>query len=123
MAHKKAGGSTQLGRDSVSKRLGVKLFEGQYAKNGSIIIRQRGSKFRPGKGVMQGGDDTIFASVNGIVHFSRKKIRKFHGHLESANFVSVVPETAEVSAAKAAKKAAPKVRSAAKVAKKAARKA
>lgn len=110
MAHKKAGGSTQLGRDSVSKRLGVKLFEGQYAKNGAIIIRQRGSKFRPGKGVMQGGDDTIFASMNGIVHFSRKKIRKFHGHLEAANFVSVVAETAEAKAAKAERAAAPKKR-------------
>ena len=90
MAHKKAGGSTQLGRDSISKRLGVKLFEGEYAKSGSIIIRQRGSKFRPGPGVMQGTDDTLFASINGIVHFAKKKIRKFHGHLEEAKFVSVV---------------------------------
>lgn len=91
MAHKKAGGSTQLGRDSKSKRLGVKLFEGQFARNGAIIIRQRGSKFRPGKGVMQGGDDTLFASIDGIVHFAKKKIRKFHGHLEEAKFVSVLP--------------------------------
>jgi len=98
MAHKKAGGSTQLGRDSESKRLGVKLYEGQYAKNGSIIIRQRGSKFRVGKNVMRGGDDTLFASAAGIVHFSKKKVRKFHGHLEEAKFVSVVPLEKEAKA-------------------------
>lgn len=69
----------------------MKLFEGQYAKNGAIIIRQRGSKFRVGKNVMRGGDDTLFASAAGIVHFAKKKIRKFHGHLEEAKFVSVVP--------------------------------
>jgi large subunit ribosomal protein L27 len=120
MAHKKAGGSTQLGRDSVSKRLGVKLFEGQYAKNGAIIIRQRGSKFRPGPGVMKGGDDTLFASMDGIVHFSNKKIRKFHGHLERANFVSVVAEAPEAKEAKVAKAA---VTAQKKVARKAAKKA
>jgi large subunit ribosomal protein L27 len=92
MAHKKAGGSTSLGRDSVAKRLGVKLYEGQYAKEGAIIIRQRGSKFRAGKNVMKGGDDTLFAGAAGIVHFTRKKVRKFHGALEDANFVSVMPE-------------------------------
>ncbi|MEY4723054.1 MAG: ribosomal protein large subunit ribosomal protein [Candidatus Parcubacteria bacterium] len=91
MASKKAGGSTQLGRDSISKRLGVKLFEGQYAKSGAILIRQRGSKFRAGKGVMRGGDDTLFASQAGIVHFMKKKVRKFHGALEEAKFVSIVP--------------------------------
>lgn len=92
MAHKKAGGSTQLGRDSIAKRLGVKLFEGQTAAPGAIIIRQRGSKFRPGVNVRQGGDDTLFATANGIVHFIRKKVRKFHGKLEDANFVHVTPE-------------------------------
>ncbi len=91
MAHKKAGGSTALGRDSIAKRLGVKLYEGQIAKNGAIIIRQRGSKFRPGKNVAQGGDDTLFATTDGIVHFTKKKVRKFDGHLAQANFVSVVP--------------------------------
>ena len=55
MAHKKAGGSTQLGRDSIAKRLGVKLFEGQLAKTGAIIVRQRGSKFRAGKNVLMTG--------------------------------------------------------------------
>jgi len=91
MAHKKAGGSTALGRDSIAKRLGVKLYEGQIAKNGAIIIRQRGSKFRPGKNVSQGGDDTLFATAQGVVHFTKKKVRKFDGDLVYANFVSVVP--------------------------------
>lgn len=92
MAHKKAGGSTQLGRDSIAKRLGVKLFEGQTAGPGAIIIRQRGSKFRAGQNVMKGKDDTLFATANGVVHFIKKKIRKFHGKLEDANFVHVVNE-------------------------------
>jgi large subunit ribosomal protein L27 len=91
MAHKKAGGSTSLGRDSISKRLGVKLYEGQLAKSGSIIIRQRGSKFRPGENVMKGGDDTLFASVAGTVKFSKKKVRRFDGHLKNANYVHVIP--------------------------------
>ena len=94
MAHKKAGGSTQLGRDSISKRLGVKLFEGQTAPAGAIIIRQRGSKFRAGANVKRGGDDTLFATASGVVHFIKKKVRKFHGKLEQANVVSVVAPTA-----------------------------
>lgn len=89
MAHKKAGGSTQYGRDSISKRLGVKLYEGQTVKTGNIIVRQRGTKIRPGKGVMQGADDTLFAVVDGIVRFNTKKVRKFHGKLEEAKFVFV----------------------------------
>lgn len=91
MAHKKAGGSTSYGRDSRAQRLGVKLYEGQTAKVGNIIIRQRGSKFRPGKNVMQGTDDTLFAVADGIVKFSKKKVRKFNSRLEDANFVSVEP--------------------------------
>ena len=63
MAHKKAGGSTSLGRDSQAKRLGVKIFDGQFAKAGSILVRQRGTAFRPGKNVKKGGDDTLFALV------------------------------------------------------------
>jgi len=94
MAHKKAGGSTQLGRDSISKRLGVKLYEGQIAKAGNIIIRQRGTKFRPGKNVMRGADDTLFAVAEGVVRFNKKKVRKFHGKLEDAKFVSVEPAQA-----------------------------
>jgi len=92
MAHKKAGGSTSLGRESQSKRLGVKLYEGQIAKPGAIIIRQRGTKFHPGKNVMKGGDDTLFSSTTGVVKFSRKKVKKFNGHMKFANYVHVIPE-------------------------------
>ena len=78
MAHKKAGGSTRNGRDSESKRLGVKLFGGQAAKAGNILVRQRGTKFHPGDNVGRGGDDTLFAKANGTVRFSRgAKDRKF----------------------------------------------
>ena len=70
MAHKKAGGSTSLGRDSQSKRLGVKLFAGQIAKAGSILVRQRGTKFHAGTNVGIGKDHTLFALVNGEVKFT-----------------------------------------------------
>lgn len=100
MAHKKAGGSTQLGRDSIAKRLGVKLYEGQTAGIGAIIVRQRGSKFRPGKNVAQGGDDTLFATASGIVHFIAKKVRKFNGKLENAKFVHVTAEGPKKAAVK-----------------------
>jgi len=91
MAHKKASGSTRLGRDSQSQRLGVKLYEGQKANNGSIIIRQRGTKFRPGENVMRGKDDTLFASCDGTVKFNKKQVRKFDNKLEQAVFVHVIP--------------------------------
>lgn len=89
MAHRKAGGSTQLGRDSKSKRLGVKKFGGQKVKAGNIIVRQRGTKFRAGNNVKKGSDDTLFALQDGAVKFASKKIRKFTGRLEQAKFVSV----------------------------------
>ena len=73
MAHKKAGGSTGLGRDSISKRLGVKLYSGQFATAGSIIVRQRGQKIIAGTNVKKGNDDTLFATTDGIVHFTTKK--------------------------------------------------
>lgn len=91
MAHKKAGGSTALGRDSVSKRLGVKIYGGQFAKSGNIIVRQRGSKYRPGKNVMQGKDDTLFAQTDGKVSFKTKNIKRFTGKLKKATFVHVEP--------------------------------
>lgn len=90
MAHKKAGGSTQLGRDSISKRLGIKKHDGQTVKAGMILVRQRGTKYRPGENVKKGKDDTLFAQTAGIVKFSRKKIRRFDGNLKQAKFVSVV---------------------------------
>ena len=89
MAHKKAGGSTGLGRDSQSQRLGVKLYDGEYAKAGSIIIRQRGTKYRPGKNVRIGKDDTLFAGIAGLVKFATKKIRKYNNHLVSTKIVNV----------------------------------
>jgi large subunit ribosomal protein L27 len=74
MATSKSGGSTANGRDSQSKRLGVKLFDGQVVTGGEIIVRQRGTRIHPGKGVKLGGDDTIFAISKGTVkfHFGRK---------------------------------------------------
>ena len=92
MAHKKASGSTRLGRDSQAQRLGVKLYEGQKARSGNIIIRQRGTKFRPGKNVRRGKDDTLFATADGVVKFNRKKVRKFDDKLVYAKYVSVVTE-------------------------------
>jgi len=90
MAHKKAGGSTSLGRDSQAQRLGTKLYAGELAKIGSIIIRQRGTKIRPGLNVKKGNDDTLFAMASGLVKFTRKKIKKFNGKLEWAKFANVV---------------------------------
>ena len=90
MAHKKAGGSTSLGRDSQSKRLGVKLSDGQYAKSGAIIIRQRGTKYHPGQNVKKGKDDTLFSITNGFVKFTTKKLKKFNGKLADTKIVNVV---------------------------------
>jgi len=69
MAHKKAGGTTKLGRDSISKRLGVKKFDGEVVRAGNIIVRQRGTKFLPGKNVGLGRDYTLFALIDGVVKF------------------------------------------------------
>jgi large subunit ribosomal protein L27 len=89
MAHRKAGGSTSLGRDSISKRLGVKKFGGEKVKIGQIIIRQRGTKFRPGNNVKRGEDDTLFAMKEGSVKFSTKKLKVFTGKLAKKRIVSV----------------------------------
>lgn len=77
MAHKKGGGSTRNGRDSTSKRLGVKAFAGQTVTAGSIIVRQRGTKVHPGDGVRKGGDDTLFALRPGTVQFHASNGRRF----------------------------------------------
>jgi large subunit ribosomal protein L27 len=73
MAHKKGQGSTRNGRDSESKRLGVKTGEGQFVKAGSILIRQRGTKWHPSANVGRGTDDTLFSLIDGVVHFRRSK--------------------------------------------------
>jgi large subunit ribosomal protein L27 len=83
MAHKKAGGSSRNGRDSAGRRLGVKLYGGQAAIAGNIIVRQRGTKFWPGQGVGLGKDHTIFAVADGAV--------KFHKGLKGRTFISVLP--------------------------------
>ena len=76
MAHKKAGGSTRNGRDSISKRLGVKKFDGEKVKPGNIIVRQRGTKFHPGLNVGMGKDYTLYALIDGIVKFERLDKRR-----------------------------------------------
>jgi large subunit ribosomal protein L27 len=81
MATSKSGGSTTNGRESHSKRLGVKLFDGQVVNGGEIIIRQRGTRIHPGKGVGCGGDDTLFACIPGYI--------KFHYGLKGRRYVSV----------------------------------
>ncbi|MDG2398736.1 MAG: 50S ribosomal protein L27 [Candidatus Marinimicrobia bacterium] len=78
MAHKKGVGSSRNGRDSNSKRLGVKVADGQSILAGGIILKQRGTKFHPGVNVRRGGDDTLFATSDGVVQFKRKgRDRKF----------------------------------------------
>jgi large subunit ribosomal protein L27 len=93
MSHKKAGGSTALGRDSHGQRLGVKRYGGQVVKSGNIIVRQRGTRIHPGENVLKGGDDTIFAKIAGVVKFSQKKVTNFAGKLVSRKFVHVIPTT------------------------------
>ena len=103
MAHKKAAGSTSLGRESESKRLGVKLTDGQWAKAGAIIIRQRGTKYHPGLNVDKGTDDTLFALKGGFVKFSTKKLKKFDGSLKTTKIVNVMPKEAVTKVAVAKK--------------------
>jgi len=76
MAHKKGGGSTRNGRDSNSKRLGVKRFGGELVTGGTIIIRQRGTKIHPGNNVGKGSDDTLFSKIDGYVKFERLDKRR-----------------------------------------------
>ena len=76
MAHKKGQGSTRNGRDSKSKRLGVKVYDGTTVPAGAIILRQRGTKFHPGENVGRGGDDTLFATAEGVVSFGTRKGRR-----------------------------------------------
>lgn len=84
MAHKKGAGSSKNGRESHSKRLGVKIFGGQKASAGNILVRQRGTKHKPGENVYLGKDHTLHAKIDGIVKFSKKKDNK--------SFVSIVPK-------------------------------
>lgn len=83
MAHKKGVGSSRNGRDSNAQRLGVKRFGGQWVSGGSILVRQRGTRFKPGENVGIGKDDTLFAKVSGVVHFQDKGMK--------GRFVSIAP--------------------------------
>jgi len=91
MAKTKATGAARLGRDSLPKYLGVKKFEGEKVKPGVIIIRQRGTKFLPGKNVRKGGDDTLFAIKEGVVNFETKNKIRFDGSRRLAKIVNVKP--------------------------------
>ncbi len=95
MAHKKAGGSTVWGRDSQSKRLGIKMFAGQIVRAGNIIVRQRGTRYHPGENVRRGGDDTLYAVINGVIQFSTMKKRKFDGSLKRTSIISILPQVVE----------------------------
>jgi large subunit ribosomal protein L27 len=90
MAHTKAIGSTKLGRDSVAKRLGVKLQDGQKVMVGQIIVRQRGTKYTPGVNVIRAADDTLFAGKNGTVKFVTKTKGHFDGSRRKATIVQIV---------------------------------
>lgn len=89
MAHTKSGGSTKLGRDSISKRLGVKRQEGQRVKAGEVLIRQRGTKYLFGANVARAGDDTLYALKDGVVKFLRKKKIKFDGNHRYVTVITV----------------------------------
>ena len=91
MAHKKAAGSTSLGRDSHGQRLGVKIAGGAFAKSGEIIVRQRGTRVHPGANVKKGKDDTLYAAVTGMVKFTKKMEPNFHGALKNRTYVRVDP--------------------------------
>jgi len=89
MAKTKAAGATKLGRDSQPKYLGIKIFGGQTAKPGSIIVRQRGTKFLPGKNVRRGQDDTLYALKEGVVRFVTKRKKRFNKSRKKVKIVNV----------------------------------
>lgn len=89
MSKTKAGGSTRLGRDSAGKRLGVKLFGGQFARAGQVLVRQRGTKWEPGVNVLKGRDDTLYAKVDGHVKFTKQSLRKYTGKLKRKTIINI----------------------------------
>ena len=93
MAHKKGVGSSRNGRDSESKRLGIKRFGGQFVRAGNILVRQRGTRFHAGQNVGKGSDDTLFALVDGVVTFERKDKTRTRISVYPQQEVSTVPAT------------------------------
>jgi len=89
MAHKKAGGSSRNGRDSNAKRHGVKRFGGQFVRAGEILIRQKGTKFRPGINVGMGRDFTLYAEKEGVVTFTKKAVMRFDGRRYEKVFCNI----------------------------------
>lgn len=108
MAHKKGVGSTDNGRDSNSKRLGVKLYGGELAIAGNIIVRQRGTKFHPGDGVGIGRDHTLFALTDGYVSFKKRRLNRTFVSIEPIDVAETIAQEAEVKKAPAVKKEAAK---------------
>ena len=90
MAHKKAGGSTRLGRDSNPQYLGTKVGDGQSVKAGMVLVRQRGTAIHPGKHVKRGTDDTLYAAAAGVVKFTKKVRVRFDGKKKRATYANVI---------------------------------
>ena len=91
MAHTKSSGAAKNARDSQPKYLGIKKYAGEKVKSGSIVVRQRGSKFLPGIGIRRGGDDTLYAIAEGTIQFTTKRHTKFDGSLQYKKVVNVMP--------------------------------
>lgn len=92
MAHKKGAGSSDNGRDSISKRLGVKMFGGQKARAGNILVRQRGTKYHPGENVGLGKDFTLFALTDGVVEFKRKQRNRLYVSIQPSEVAVTTSE-------------------------------
>jgi large subunit ribosomal protein L27 len=104
MAHKKAAGSIKNGRDSRSKRLGVKRFGSQTVRAGEILVRQRGTKFHAGVNVKRVSDDSLISTVDGVLEFIKKKVLAFNGNLKKRTFLNVVPAVQSEKVVKLTKK-------------------
>jgi len=90
MATTKSAGSTRLGRESASKRLGIKLFDGETVKTGNVLARQRGTKWVPGKNVKKGSDDTLYALRPGVIKFTDKKTKRYDGSRRIFKVINVI---------------------------------
>jgi large subunit ribosomal protein L27 len=104
MAHKKAAGSIKNGRDSRSKRLGVKRFGSQTVRAGEILVRQRGTKFHAGVNVKRVSDDSLISTVDGVLEFIKKKVLAFNGNLKKRTFLNVAPAVQSEKVVKLTKK-------------------